>query len=203
MKVILLKDVKALGKKEEIKEVNDGYARNYLIKNGFAKEATAEGINSVKIKKNNNRSHNKNAQAQNAYNQADRICLRFDNTVSYRGDKQICAVIVRHRHRKILISVDVIVNNSCSAAIRIFMHKQKIVAGIVYNGNSCVVAFFNAVIIQIKAFVNILCIHRRIRVFIVVVYFNQNIVLYFNFFNIFDNSFAAVIQFVKLIKRFF
>lgn len=51
MKVILLKDVKALGKKEEIKEVNDGYARNYLIKNGFAKEATAEGINSVKIKK--------------------------------------------------------------------------------------------------------------------------------------------------------
>ena len=51
MKVILLKDVKALGKAEEIKEVSDGYARNYLLKNGLAKEATAEGINSVKIKK--------------------------------------------------------------------------------------------------------------------------------------------------------
>lgn len=51
MKVIFLKDVKGSGKKGEIAEVSDGYARNFLIKKGLAEEATAVKINSLTIKK--------------------------------------------------------------------------------------------------------------------------------------------------------
>lgn len=51
MKVILLEDVKALGKKDQTVEVSDGYARNFLFKKKLALEATAENLNSVKIKR--------------------------------------------------------------------------------------------------------------------------------------------------------
>jgi large subunit ribosomal protein L9 len=44
MKVLLIQDVKSLGKKGEIKEVKEGYGRNYLIAKGFAKLATKEVI---------------------------------------------------------------------------------------------------------------------------------------------------------------
>jgi large subunit ribosomal protein L9 len=44
MKVLLIKDVKGLGKAGEIKNAKDGYARNFLIPKGFAKLATPEVI---------------------------------------------------------------------------------------------------------------------------------------------------------------
>ena len=42
MKVLLIKDVKSLGKAGEVKEVKDGYGKNFLIGKGFAKHATSE-----------------------------------------------------------------------------------------------------------------------------------------------------------------
>ena len=51
MKVILKADVKGSGKKGDILEVSDGYAKNFLIKKGLAEVATASGINEVNQKK--------------------------------------------------------------------------------------------------------------------------------------------------------
>lgn len=47
MKIIFLKDVKKQGKKNEIKEVSDGYAMNFLIKKGLAVPATSSNIEKV------------------------------------------------------------------------------------------------------------------------------------------------------------
>jgi len=51
MKVILIKEVKGLGKPDDIVNVHDGYARNFLFKNDLALEATPANLNSIKIKK--------------------------------------------------------------------------------------------------------------------------------------------------------
>lgn len=48
MKVILLQDVKSIGKKGELKEVSDGYARNFLLPRKLAKEANAQAMNELK-----------------------------------------------------------------------------------------------------------------------------------------------------------
>ena len=53
MKVILLQDVKALGKKGEVVNVSDGYARNMLLKKGLGKEATGQNMNDLKLQKAN------------------------------------------------------------------------------------------------------------------------------------------------------
>ena len=48
MKVILLEDVKALGKKGQVVEVSDGYAKNFLLKGKLAVEANAQNMNVLK-----------------------------------------------------------------------------------------------------------------------------------------------------------
>ena len=50
MKVILQQDIKGQGKKGQLKEVSDGYGRNYLLPRGLAIEATADNLNTMRLK---------------------------------------------------------------------------------------------------------------------------------------------------------
>lgn len=53
MKVILLEDVKSLGKKGQIVDINDGYARNFVIPKKLGLEATSKNLNDLKLQKAN------------------------------------------------------------------------------------------------------------------------------------------------------
>ena len=60
MKVIFIKDLKKQGKKNEIKEVSDGYATNYLIKNGYAVKYTKSSGDRLEVEIENNKKNLKN-----------------------------------------------------------------------------------------------------------------------------------------------
>ena len=64
MKVILLQDIKALGKKGELVEASDGYARNYLLPKKLAKEANAQAMNEYKNAENSKNFKLATAKAQ-------------------------------------------------------------------------------------------------------------------------------------------
>ena len=51
MEVILLEDVRTLGKKGQIVKINDGYARNYVIPKKLGIEATPKNLNDLKLQK--------------------------------------------------------------------------------------------------------------------------------------------------------
>lgn len=72
MKVILKQDVKTLGKKDQVIDVNDGYARNFLIPKGLAAEATTAAVNEAKAKVNAEK-HRKDTELSDAKALAARI----------------------------------------------------------------------------------------------------------------------------------
>ena len=99
MKVIFLKDVKKQGKKNEVKEVSDGYAINYLIKNGYAVKYTkSSGDVLDKQIANDKLNHENNIKNANKIkNKIEKETLVFDVQTGKDGrvfgsisSKQIC-----------------------------------------------------------------------------------------------------------------
>ena len=72
MKVIFQQDVRGQGKKGEMKEVSEGYARNYLIPRGLAAEATRDNLNALALKEKANRAQEARERAA-AQENADRL----------------------------------------------------------------------------------------------------------------------------------
>ena len=85
MKVIFLKDVKGTAKKGEMKEVSDGYARNFLIPKGVAKEATASSINDLNQQK-TAESLKKQKEVQDAKDLAEKLKAITVTMYSKAGD---------------------------------------------------------------------------------------------------------------------
>lgn len=73
MKVILTEDVKSLGKKGEIVEVSDGYARNFILKTKKGVEANSKNLNDLKLKRANDEKN-----AQELYEAAQELGRKID-----------------------------------------------------------------------------------------------------------------------------
>ena len=74
MKVILSEDVRSVGKKGEIVDVSDGYARNFLIKKKLGVEATPKNLNDLKL-----RNANEEKKKQEIYEQAKQLAAELED----------------------------------------------------------------------------------------------------------------------------
>ena len=104
MKVILKQDVKSIGKKDEIHEVSDGYARNFLFPRGLAAVADADAVNTARTKSEAKAHHEAEAKAA-----AEELAAKIKGqivSVKVKGGasgKGSCRTVVRadrHRNRQ-------------------------------------------------------------------------------------------------------
>ena len=118
MKVIFIKDLKKQGKKNEIKEVSDGYATNYLIKNGYAVKYTKSSSDRLGCElEDNKKNEEKNIKIANEIkNRLEKERIIFNVKTGNDGkvfgsisSKQICEKLNElgyNVNKKMLISDD-------------------------------------------------------------------------------------------------
>ena len=99
MKVILIQDVKSLGKKGDIVEINDGYARNYVIPKKFGLEATNKNLNDLKLQKANEVKIAKEKLEQ-AKEFADQLKDKSYSADENRGGRQVVWLYLHKRDCK-------------------------------------------------------------------------------------------------------
>ncbi|HPD02133.1 MAG TPA: 50S ribosomal protein L9 [Eubacteriales bacterium] len=88
MKVILLEDVKGLGKRGELVEASDGYARNFLIKKKLARAADAAAVNEIKQKA-EAEAERKRRELEDAKNMAEELKTKSVTVAVRCGDGKI------------------------------------------------------------------------------------------------------------------
>ncbi len=87
MKVILKADIKGVGKKDEVINASDGYARNFLFPKNLAVEANAENMSKLKAKQDSNayKKSQEKEQAQELANKLSKILLKVQVRVGENG----------------------------------------------------------------------------------------------------------------------
>lgn len=116
MQVILLEDVKSLGKKGDLVEVSDGYARNFLLPRKKGVEANAKNKNDLKLKK-----------AQDAKNAAAKLA-EAQATAEALKDKKVSIAVRTGEKGKMFGSVSTKdVADACKAQLSLDVDKKKVV----------------------------------------------------------------------------
>ena len=94
MKVILLSDVKGTGKKGEMHEVSDGYARNFLLPRKLAQPATTQAVGEMKAK-----------QESKAYHEIDKKKVSIGSDIKAYGDYEAAVKLYAGISAKVQLTV--------------------------------------------------------------------------------------------------
>lgn len=137
MKVIFLKDLKKQGKKNEIKEVSDGYATNYLIKNGYAVKYTKSSSERLdtEITQNKINEENNIKNATKIKNKLEKEVISFTVSTGKDGkvfgsisSKQICEELNKKGYK--VDKKQIVITDSLSSIgmfyVDVVLHKKVI-----------------------------------------------------------------------------